>query len=194
MAEYVPLQTYGSSSSLGSDVTHYDAESGGRYGRVHPGYGASRLPLRPTSSGAFAGQHHQKIFEGHLGRAAGDPNNPISKWFYNLLYGKPDVADKGEAGLTLPFSNNIGPGNQIAPAKSAADAIAQGHDLHYQAATKDSDVLSADKEAISHFVHEAINAQDPVSQAQATIGAIGLGIKHGVENVIGVQYGEDETS
>ena len=55
-------------------------------------------------------------------------------------------------------------------------------------------MLSADKEAISHFVHEAINGQDPVSQAQAALGAVGLGIKHGVEKVIGVQYGENETS
>lgn len=94
-------------------------------------------------------------------------------------------------GLTLPFSNNIGPGNPIRPATNTADLIAQGHDLHYQEAKKDSDVLSADREAISQFAHEAIQGQDPVSRIHATVGGLGLGIKHAVERLSGkVVYGK----
>jgi hypothetical protein len=64
----------------------------------------------------------------------------------NLARGEPP-----RNGLVLPFSNNIGPGNPIRPATNRADLIAQGHDLHYQQAKSDSDVLSADREAISQF-------------------------------------------
>lgn len=91
--------------------------------------------------------------------------------------------------VVLPFSNNIGPGNPISDARNTADSIAQGHDLHYKYATQDSDVLSADREAISQFVHEAIQGKDPVSQLQSAIGAVGLGVKHAYESVAGsVQY------
>ena len=93
-------------------------------------------------------------------------------------------------GKTLPFSNNIGPGNSIQPALTNADLVAQGHDLHYQLAKKDSDVLSADREAISQFTYEAISGSDPISQLQAGAGAIGLGIKHLAESALGkVIYG-----
>lgn len=93
-------------------------------------------------------------------------------------------------GKTLPFSNNIGPGNSIQPALTNADLVAQGHDLHYQSAKKDSDVLSADREAISQFAHEAVSGSDPISQLQAGAGAIGLGIKHIAESALGkVIYG-----
>lgn len=94
-------------------------------------------------------------------------------------------------GLVLPFSNNIGPGNPIRPATNRADLIAQGHDLHYQQAKTNSDVLSADREAISQFAHEAVQGQDPISQLHAAIGGVGLGIKHGVERLSGkVFYGK----
>lgn len=94
-------------------------------------------------------------------------------------------------GLTLPFSNNIGPGNPIRPATNTADLIAQGHDLHYQEAKNDSDVLSADREAISQFTHEAVQGQDPVSRLHAAVGGVGLGIKHAVERLSGkVLYGK----
>lgn len=93
-------------------------------------------------------------------------------------------------GKTLPFSNNIGPGNSVQPALTNADLVAQGHDLHYQFAKKDSDVLSADREAISQFAYEAISGSDPISQLQAGAGAIGLGIKHLAESALGkVIYG-----
>lgn len=104
----------------------------------------------------------------------------------NLARGQPP-----SYGLTLPFSNNIGPGNPILPPTNRADLIAQGHDLHYQQAKSDSDVLSADREAISQFAHEAVQGQDPVSQLHAAIGGVGLGIKHGVERLTGkVFYGK----
>lgn len=94
-------------------------------------------------------------------------------------------------GLVLPFSNNIGPGNPIRPATNRADLIAQGHDLHYQQAKSNSDVLSADREAISQFAHEAIEGQDPISRVHAAVGFLGLGAKHTVERLSGkVFYGK----
>lgn len=94
------------------------------------------------------------------------------------------------SGLVLPFSNNIGPGNSIQPARTSSDLVAQGHDLHYQYATKDKDVLSADKEAVSQFAYEAINSNNPISQFQGVLGAVGLGIKTAIEHQVGVKYGK----
>lgn len=213
-------------------------------GKVHRGYGASRIPLKPSASTGFAaGQTYQNIFEGQLGAAAADPNNPIGNWIYEQIHGKEDkeanrllqdLYDEGKwvpldelkpdhlpwnketraqyrqhwksfkqekklststsgtkGGIVLPFSNNIGPGNSIQPARTRADFIAQGHDIHYKDAKKDSDVLSADREAISQFVHEVIYPENPISQLQAAVGAIGLGVKHGVESLTGkVYYGK----
>jgi hypothetical protein len=104
----------------------------------------------------------------------------------NLARGEPP-----RNGLVLPFSNNIGPGNPIRPATNRADLIAQGHDLHYQQAKSDSNVLSADREAISQFAHEAVQGQDPISRIHAAVGGIGLGVKHTVERLRGkVLYGK----
>lgn len=98
----------------------------------------------------------------------------------NLARGEPP-----KYGLTLPFSNNIGPGNSISIALTRSDLVAQGHDLHYQQAKKPSDVLSADREAINHFAYEAVSGSDPISQLQAGAGFVGLGVKHIVESAIG---------
>lgn len=104
-------------------------------------------------------------------------------------YNRPHAASSRPA-VILPFSNNIGPGNVIQPARTASDFIAQGHDLHYQDAKTSSEVLSADREAIGQFVHEAISGSDPVSQLQGAIGAAGLGAKHVIETLTGkVLYG-----
>ena len=104
----------------------------------------------------------------------------------NLARGEPP-----RNGLVLPFSNNIGPGNPIRPATNRADLIAQGHDLHYQEAKSNTDVLSADREAISQFAHEAVQGQDPISRIHAAVGGIGLGVKHAVEHISGkVLYGK----
>lgn len=176
MAQYIPLRTFGSDSSVNSDV-----ESG----RVHSGYGASRLPIRPTAGAAYAGAAHQRIFEGHLGRAAGDPNNPIGQWFHEKFYGKPEE----RTSITLPFSKNIGPGNIISPAETVADKIAQGHDLHYKDAKNQKDISNADLEAIHQFANEYVYGRNPISQAQAGVGAIGLAGKHILENHYGSIYG-----
>lgn len=194
------------SSASSSEETLYT-----RYGsaKVHRGYGASRLPLRPSPSAGFAaGQNYQKIFEGHLGNAAADPNNPVGNWFYDQIYGKKNdeaqrlleesykdgsfvPTEELKPGIVLPYSNNIGPGNSLQPARTRADSIAQGHDIHYKDAKKDSDVLSADREAISQFIHEVVYPENPISQLQAAVGAVGLGAKHGFESLSGkVFYGK----
>lgn len=257
MAEDISLDIFGSTSSSASTSTEtlFDARTPLlNRGKVHPGYGASKIPVRPTAAGGFAGHQYDNIFAGQLGKAAGDPDNPLGEWFDKVFY--PNRLTKAQhkeiasiieesgylsreetkpaslkwnketrqqypkhwkefqeqrnrfleslpkvqplntstrtqqEGIVLPFSHNIGPGNPIRPAKNTADLIAQGHDIHYKDAKKASDVLSADKEAISQFAHEAVSGQDPISRIHATIGGIGLGIKHGVETLTGkVLYG-----
>lgn len=90
--------------------------------------------------------------------------------------------DDNSASLTLPYSNNIGPGNIVQEALTNADTIAQGHDLHY---SEPGNVQEADKEAIIHFAHETIYGSNPVSQVQAAIGVVGLGVKHVAEHIYG---------
>lgn len=265
MSEDIALDIYGSTSSSASSSTEtlFDARRPLlNRGRVHPGYGASKLPLRPSAAGGFAGSEYSKIFEGQLGAAAADPENPLGKVFDKVFYPNrltkeqeqefsriildsgflsrdqlkpadlkwnsetrkqypehwekvrelkrkqalalpgvqplrqsnhqdqiPKVTPLGKEWI-LPFSNNIGPGNPVRPAKNTADLIAQGHDLHYQDAKKDSHVLSADREAISQFAHEAVQGQDPISRIHAAVGGIGLGLKNTVETALGkVIYG-----
>nr|WEY02537.1 MAG: structural protein [Canine parvovirus] len=272
MSEYIPLQTITPSSSEES-VFNRPSTSG-----VRRRGGYTSIPIHSSTStissvgseskfkaprvggviGATvgAGSQYQGIFEGQLGAAAADPNNPFVQWLnkepdpqkikyeqeseellrrnrisagykpYEVPWNKNSksqwrehwklvnprsgqkkvqakqqqvnrdsaVLSRGEPqrnGLVLPFSNNIGPGNPIRPPTNRADLIAQGHDIHYQQAKKDSDVLSADREAISQFAHEAIQGSDPISRLHATVGGLGLGIKHGVEKLTGkVLYGE----
>lgn len=205
--------------------------------RVHKGYGASKLPLKPSlGAGLSAGSGYQHIFEGQLGQAAssvkwfpsrdkyysnlpsnlrlserkpyGVPWTKASKKQYskhwklvNPRSGSKPSPKQVEAnknlnrGYILPFSRNIGPGNTIQSPKTGADAIAAGHDLHYQHATQNKDILSADREAISHFAHETVNSGDPISQIQAAIGLVGLGAKHSVEKLTGkVYYGKYVTT
>lgn len=242
-------------------------EYGGIEPKVHPGVGRNRIPIKPSAGAAIAaGSTQQRIFEGHLGAAASDPQNPVGDWFTKQFYGdiklnaelrqileelitagdyipadqiKPanlewnkttrqqypahwkkfkNIRDRVRAyqevlknrqsshkrpdnpstyynqGAVLPFSNNIGPGNSIQPARTAADAIAQGHDLHYQDAKEPSHVLQADREAIGQFVQQAVGDPDPVSQLQGVIGAVGLGAKHLAESLTGkVLYGNVST-
>lgn len=202
--------------NIGEGTPLLPGYSGGR-SRVHAGYGASRLPLRPSAGTAFAaGQTHQKIFEGHLGTAAGDPNNWLSQQFYKLLYKKNEevgvskddtdhketltgvqAVKKGHVhkeptrGWVLPFSNNIGPGNEIQGALNEADKVAQGHDLHYKYAKTDEDITEADKEAIQHFIAVALKSQNPIEQFHAVIGAGGLTAKRILEYIRGHPvYGE----
>lgn len=233
----IPQSSYG---SFNSSTQHLLGSS-----KVHPGYGASRLPVTPARGvGLVAGQPYFNIFGGHIGRAVSAPDTSLGwpivrrgqprapeppqpeshpdwrsghssfprkpdhlKWnaqtrkLYPLhwlqvkqIKQAQEKAAKEKEGLTLPFSRNIGPGNSIQPAISGADLVAQNHDLLYQNAKEHSEVLSADREAIREFVHEAIQSTDPVSQLQATIGAVGLGIKHLAETVVGPLYGKYATS
>lgn len=209
--------------------------------KVHPGYGARKLPLGFSAGAAGAGSHYQPIFETQLGQAASEsdifglkaqrrqdldtkkiyddeksrgnileieqikpaylhwniktrqqfPKHWATIREHKNLQGEPRKPPKIKPGLTLPFSKNIGPGNTIQKPLTRSDSIAAGHDLHYQHAKKDSDVLSADREAISQFAYEAVNPEHPISQLQAGVGLIGLGVKHAAESISGkVYYGK----
>lgn len=267
MGEYIVLDGFNSGSSSASTSTEtlfqQPTERTGLINRtrVHPGYGASRLPIKPTAAAGAAGSQYDPIFQRQLGVAA-STGNPLGvfqsrdayydsvPWAlrrlpyedreklikpYNVPWNKETKAQfaqhwklvnpragqkrieaqqqaarekviaerRATANLargeptwygkapTLPFTNNLGPGNRISPATNTADSIAQGHDLHYQDAQTNSDVLSADREAISQFAHEAVQGSDPVSRLHAAVGAVGLGLKHTVESLTGqVLYGE----
>lgn len=267
MGEYIVLDGFNSGSSSASTSTEtlfqQPTERTGLINRtrVHPGYGASRLPIKPTAAAGAAGSQYDPIFQGQLGVAA-STGNPLGvfqsrdayynsvPWElrrlpyseretlikpYNVPWNKETKAQfaqhwklvnpraghkrieaqqqaarekviaerRATANLargeptwygkapTLPFTNNLGPGNRISPATNTADSIAQGHDLHYQDAQTNSDVLSADREAISQFAHEAVQGSDPLSRLHAAVGAVGLGLKHTVESLTGqVLYGE----
>ena len=266
MGEYIALDGFNSGSSSASTSTEtlfqQPTERTGliNRSRVHPGYGASRLPIRPTAAAGAAGSQYDSIFQGQLGVAASS-GNPLGIFAtrdayydavpfelrrlpladrqryikpYNVPWNKDSKAQfsrhwrlvnpragqkrvqqqqaakekeieaaRANANLarseptwygrapTLPLTNNLGPGNRISPATNTADSIAQGHDLHYQDAKTSSDVLQADREAISQFAHQAVQGSDPVSRLHAAVGAVGLGIKHTVESLTGnVLYGK----
>ncbi|KAL3268470.1 hypothetical protein HHI36_007581 [Cryptolaemus montrouzieri] len=105
------------------------------------------------------------------------------------------ISNKHTGEYIIPFSNNIGPGNEPKPGRNRADTITLEHDLSYGTATSNKDIHQADKTAISQFAHEAIYGNDPISQLQAGIGSIGLGAKHTVEKATGtIIYDKHETS
>lgn len=58
-------------------VNSATVEYGGIEPKVHRGYGASRLPVKPTSAAGGAGAQYDKIFQGQLGRAASS-GNPLN--------------------------------------------------------------------------------------------------------------------
>ena len=204
MSESIPLlpvnnqptlrQRFVSKTSRGyTRLPGYDVEAQKYHGLKNPRVGK----VGGTAYGA--GEHHLGIFHNQLASTA--PS--VAASLYDWLYPKPSqttsqkllvndsykLPNQGASGHTLPFSQNIGPGNSLGDPRSKADEIALGHDLHYQDAKSDQHIYEADKEAISHFVHEAITGDNPVSNLQAAIGAVGLGVKHGVEKVTGVLYG-----
>lgn len=215
----------GSSSNASSTQTLFDRS------KVHPGYGARKLPLGFSAGAVGAGQNYQHIFEGQLGEAAAQSDIFGIKAKYsqqleaerilaeevkrgNVLLGnqiKPSNLNWNKntrkqypehwkqvklwkerhnikSGITLPFSKNIGPGNTIQDPNTRSDSIAGGHDLHYQYAKTNQDIINADREAISHFAYEAVNPEDPISQIQAGIGAVGLTGKNIVETLSGKVY------
>nr|QRQ90267.1 MAG: hypothetical protein 3 [Parvoviridae sp.] len=98
-----------------------------------------------------------------------------------------DNEDSNSPPITFPDHSYIGPGNDAysgAQAHDLDDHIAHDHDIAYHHAKTQEDVLDADKKAIHDFASDALENYNPHS----AIGALGLGIKHGVENIIGVQY------
>ena len=268
MSDYIELRTITSSSSEDSVFNKPSTSSNLRHrggyttipiassnSSISSAGSVSKTRINPltrvTGPSVAAGSQYQHIFEGQLGSAASDPNNPLSRFLfgqrndyyasvpselkrlklsekqrlikpYGVDWNKdtkaqypehwrlvnprknqkkieqevepiqpPPKVEPLQNGVVLPFSNNIGPGNPIRPATNRADLIAQGHDIHYQQAKGDSDVLSADREAISQFAHEAVQGSDPISRIHAAVGGIGLGVKHTVERLTGkVFYGK----
>lgn len=84
--------------------------------------------------------------------------------------------------LHLPGHNYLGPGTEdfTKPPVDDDDRIARDHDHAYSVAKTNEDIRSADRRAIRDFAS--------VGNWHGLVGAAGLGIKYGVESVIGVRY------
>lgn len=174
-------ETYDLFKKNGLSAYEYSPRPGEKYPQTYKPY---ELPWNKDTKSKWP--QHWKLVNPRAGQKKIIRKQQKARDQANLARGEP-----ASYGLTLPFSNNIGPGNPIRPATNRADLIAQGHDLHYQQAKGSSDVLSADREAISQFAHEAVQGQDPISRIHAAVGGIGLGVKHTVERLTGkVLYGK----
>jgi len=201
-------------------------EYGGLEPKIHSGYGASRIPIKPSISIGLAGSNYDKIHQQQLGVAASTGNqlnlfksrdeyydsipielrqlgfqdrqekikpygvswNKESKQQYKEHWKlvNPRAGQKRvNSGFVLPFSNNIGPGNTVQEALNPADKIAQGHDISYSNAKSDKDIQDSDTVAIGQFVQEAVGGSNPISSAQAIVGAVGLAGKSLIERIAG---------
>lgn len=78
--------------------------------------------------------------------------------------------------FNFPNHKYLGPGNDIENGEPVDedDEIAKEHDLAYEYSKSHKDIRKADRNAIKKIGR--------------SIGALGLGIKYGVESLIGVQY------
>lgn len=86
--------------------------------------------------------------------------------------------------MLFPGHKYLGPGNKLQSGKPVDkdDSIAEEHDWRYHLAQNKEDVRSADRKAIKEFFKEGLN------HPHAWVGALGLGIKYGVESLTGVLY------
>ena len=93
-------------------------EYGGTEPKVHSGVGARRIPIKPSASAGFAaGATQQRIFEGQLGSAAADPDNPVGDWFYKQFYGDPRLnAELRQILEELITRGDYIPADQLKPA------------------------------------------------------------------------------
>lgn len=94
-----------------------------------------------------------------------------------------------QAGLRAPFSNNIGPGNDVKEALTVPDVIGKKHDKTYHSKVTSKEVKAADKQATSEFgnvIAENLKPlNNPVELLQAGIGAAGLLVKQAAEHLAG---------
>nr|AQN78646.1 putative protein 1 [Viltain virus] len=93
-----------------------------------------------------------------------------------------------QSGLTLPFSNNIGPGNTPQVPKTIADSIALDHDLAYGKAHHPNDVFSADDAFLNQQKTNFLFNGNPIEKVQSAIGYAGIKLKNTFEKHAGVKY------
>lgn len=88
--------------------------------------------------------------------------------------------------VSIPDHRYIGPGNDISNALpvDVDDAISKQHDIDYSKAGTQDAIKAADDIAIGGFVDDFVNT----GNVHSGIGALGLGVKRGLESVVGVQY------
>lgn len=103
-----------------------------------------------------------------------------------------DIKEHQQAGLTLPGTKYIGPGNALDRGKpvNTADAIAQEHDYAYAKAQSHLDIKSADEQFIKEqFINILSKGNtNPVDALYSAIAVAGISSKYGIERGVGVQY------
>lgn len=85
--------------------------------------------------------------------------------------------------FVVPGYKYLGPGNTLDRGSpvNEVDAIALQHDIEYNRAKNQEDILNSDHRAISKFKNQLI--KNP--SIGAALGTGGLGIKHFIESSIG---------
>nr|QUS52527.1 VP1 [Mute swan feces associated ambidensovirus 1] len=89
--------------------------------------------------------------------------------------------------ITLPGHKYIGPGNSLdkgAIPVDYDDMISEDHDREYSKAKTQEDIYNADKKYLNKAVYDTFAR----GNIHSGIGALGIGVKHAVEKVVGVQY------
>ena len=95
-------------------------------------------------------------------------------------------SDHQDPVVSIPDHRFIGPGNTVSDADPVDrdDEISKNHDINYERARTQEDIVRADDTAISEFASDFVNT----GNIHSAIGAAGIGGKRVIESVIGVQY------
>ena len=83
----------------------------------------------------------------------------------------------------FPGHKYLGPGNKLDSGSpvDGDDLIAQQHDIDYESAEDKDDIFKADEKAIFAFIFDWIKNNN----WHSIVGAMGLGVKHLTEMIIG---------
>ncbi len=106
--------------------------------------------------------------------------------YQELLAERNDFNTASRLGLTVPFSHNTGPFNDIVEPSNTADEHALQHDIEY---SKGGDVRDTDDNFIKNMFDHAVG--DPVgsiSQITGLLGGAGISAKKAIETKTGQLY------
>ena len=102
------------------------------------------------------------------------------------------ISGLGQVDLTAPGYNYFGPGNPMDNGEpiNKLDKIAQDHDLEYEEARDDFDILGSDIKASGRMLNNVFHSSSIGEAELSVLGSIALGAKaaeEGIFDVLGVQ-------